>query len=229
MKPLFLLPSLNGADIPLVPGADEARRWAQEELAKKEYQDAKPGFAQLILEWFRKALGDLLNGTSSPGAGLALTIFLAVMVAVVVLIIFVIRPRLLRRNAPVSAVFDGPTTLSAAEHRNLAFTASEQRDFESAVSETFRAIVRSSEERGVCLPTPGRTAFEVVAELTPAFPALTADLDQAADHFSAVRYGHARATATMYASLMQTDHALLSTTPNYQETEQRSSLSGTPL
>lgn len=52
------------ADVPVQPGADEARRWLVEELAKPEYR-TDPSLLQRFLDW----LADLFDGATGIDLG----------------------------------------------------------------------------------------------------------------------------------------------------------------
>lgn len=220
MNLALLVPSLVhpvSSDVPLLPGSDEARRWATDELAKKVYQDAKPTLVQSILDWVQQALADFVHGLGSPSGNVALLLLVTVAIAVVVATVLIIRPRLNPGSRKESAIFDGAQALSAAGYRELAAAAVGRGEWESAVTETFRAIVRSGEERGVCAAAPGRTAAEVTGELARAFALHAPALTNAATIFNAVKYGHEEATRSMYQELVATDTAMTATKPHYDD------------
>ncbi len=200
-------------DVPVTPAADEARRWAAEELAKKAYQDAKPGLGEQILAWLQGALSDFLDGLGSLGGNTGLLVALGVVVLAIAASVIVVRPRLNRRRTQQSVVFSGPAILSAVQHRDRARSAVERGDLAAAVTEAFRAIVRAGEERGATSPSPGRTAAEVAGELRQAFPAHGQALLRAAELFNAVRYGHAVPDRAMYQELVATDSAVAAAKP----------------
>ncbi|NVM97511.1 DUF4129 domain-containing protein [Arthrobacter sp. SDTb3-6] len=212
MNPLTLAGAAQ-FDVPVVPGAGEARRWAAEELAKKVYQDARPGLGAQILAWLRKAFADFLQGMGSLGGNTGMLVALGVVVLAIVAAAIVVRPRLNRRAAGKMAVFDGTAALSSGQHRSLARSAVERGDLATAVSEQFRAMVRSGEERDATSAGPGRTAAEIAGGLGQAFPAHGTALRHAAELFNAVRYGHAVPDRGMYDELVATDLAVSSARP----------------
>jgi len=203
----------QGSDVPVTPGADEARRWAAEELAKKAYQDAKPGLAQTVLDWLGQALKELVGGMGSLPGSTGILVVVGLLLLAIVAAVVVIRPRLNRRKAKDSFVFDGATLQTAAEHRALARSAAGRGDLATAVSEQFRAMVRAAEERGISAPAPGRTAAEVAADLRLAFPAHGHELVRAAEIFNSVRYGDAEPTVSHFQELVATDTALAAARP----------------
>ncbi|WP_442213950.1 DUF4129 domain-containing protein [Specibacter sp. RAF43] len=201
--------------VPVTPDAGEARRWAVEELLKPVYQDARPGLAQQILAWLRRALLDFLDGLGTLQGSVGLLVVAGVFLVLVVAAIVLVPLRRNRRGTHTAAVFDAPVILTAAAHRDLARDAAARGELAAAVREQFRAIVRAAEERDVCSPAPGRTAAEVAAELGRAFPAHGRQLRRAAETFNAVRYGRATPTQEMYDDLRRTDQALAAARPTY--------------
>ena len=208
---------LGHGEVPVVPGADEARRWAQDELARKLYQDAKPGWTEQLFAAFRKALAELLGklGAADATMGLAVVVGLALLAALA--IVLIVRPRLQRKKAASAAVFAGAGVLSSKQHRALARTAADAGDFHTAVSESFRAMVRAAEERAVSVPALGLTALEIAAGLERAFPSQRESLHHSAELFNAVRYGRMPPTADMYEHLLATDSSLAALTPLYAD------------
>jgi len=200
-------------DVPVIPGADEARRWAAEELARTVYQDAKPGLGAQVLSWLKHAIADFLNGLGSLGGTTGLLVAVCVLVLAIIAAVLLVRPRLNRRAAQGPAVFDGPAALSAGRHRELARAAVERGDLATAVLEQFRAIVRAGEERGAASAAPGLTAVEMAGGLQLAFPHHGPALARAAELFNAVRYGHAEPSRAMYNELTATDAAVAATRP----------------
>lgn len=209
--------ALRFAEVPVAPGADEARRWAQDELAQKVYQDAKPGWAEQLWTLIKQAFAELLGkiGVAPGQTGLVITIIIVLLALVVVVLI--VRPTLNRRKRQTDEVFADSPLLSADEHRTRAQGAAAAGDFLTAVSEQFRAMVRAAEERDVSIPAPGRTALEITAELERAFPDQHVALHRSADIFNAVRYGQTPPTVEMYQELADTDRTVAAAAPIYQD------------
>lgn len=204
-------------NVPVLPNGDQARRWAAEELSKSVYQDAKPGLLQralgAVMEWLESVLKSL-NGIN-PNLGL---IILVLAIALVIgVAIWLVRPRLNRRNTPAGEVFDVASARSAREYRELAAQAAAQLRWVAAVTEQFRAIVRAAEERAAIDPQLGRTAAEVAVALGAVFIARRRDLDAAASLFNSVHYGGAPAGKSDYTRLQRLDAELQHSTPAYRE------------
>lgn len=205
-----------GTEPPVVPGRDEARQWAAEELAKAQYPDARPGWVDQLwrdfLDWLSSFDGEL----SGPGPDLAVPIILAVAVAVIIVAIFVVRPRLnARRKAGVRDIYGDERIMDADGYRSRAAAAADDGDWPAAVVHLFRALVRSAEERDVIDVRAGRTADEAAAQLGSVFGAAQSRLIAAARVFDAIRYGEAGATKADYGSLRQLDTDVLAMKPDY--------------
>jgi len=202
---------------PVIPGREEAARWAAEELAKAPYRDAEPSWLEKALAEFGRWLRSL-SGDGSPGAdgGYAVPLLLIIAAVIVAVAILVVRPRLNARRPAAKDVFDVDAPLSPDAHRERASAAAARGDFSAAVVEQFRAIVRAAEERAVVDPQPGRTAGEVAGQLGRAFGAHTRELEEAGLTFDAVRYGGAKAGPGDHAALVRLDTALAGTTPDYR-------------
>ncbi|MFI6048172.1 DUF4129 domain-containing protein [Nocardia sp. NPDC051321] len=101
----------------------------------------------------------------------------------------------------------GPPRLgAAAEHRAAAENAAQQRDFDRALRERFRAVLRGLEQRGVLEVRRSRTARETADDVTTALPLdVVAEFDPAAHSFDEVVYGGRRATEDEYRRLEYAD------------------------
>ncbi|MET7769245.1 DUF4129 domain-containing protein [Nocardia sp. NPDC005366] len=112
-----------------------------------------------------------------------------------------------RRTTPDSA--DIPVTPRlgpAAEHRAAADNAAAQRDYDRALRERFRAMLRGLEQGGVLEIRRSRTADETVDDVSTALPQdLTAELQPTARSFDEVVYGGRRATEDEYRRLEYAD------------------------
>jgi hypothetical protein len=192
------------AEPPVLPGAEEARRWAAEELAKSEYRDAEPGWLDSLwrglLDWLQSLDGP--PGTDAPVPSPVIGIVIAVVIAVAVILA---RPRLNPKAPKTKEVFEPDSELTAPDYRQRADALAAAGKWGDAVVDRFRALVRSAEARVVLEPQPGRTADEAALALSRPFPAEAARLDHAARTFDAVRYGNWAAGSLDYEAMTRLD------------------------
>lgn len=215
-------PSVPIADrIPVVPDDEEARGWLMDELAQGRYQEAEPNFleriATSILEWLGSIFADLRPLEAGPG-----TLLLALGAAVVIAAaVWLVKPRLNARTQRArTGVFSGDTVRTAHEHRALAAAAAESRDWDLALTERLRAVIRSAEERGIVDRQPGRTAGETGVQLRAAFGVVGGDTLWLADRFNEVHYGNLPANETDYQRATAIDELLASARPDLQQSAQ---------
>ena len=205
---------LAAADV-FVPDGDEARRRAQEELSKPEYQAAKPNwFDQLaadVADWFFGLFDGDGTGAVAP---LALTMITIVVVAAVVVALLVWgRPRASRAMRGRADLLGEKDDRSAAQLRTDAERRAREGDWDGAVVLRFRALARGLLERDLIDPAPGATAQGIAREAAPALPQLTQTLHEAATLFDAVRYLGAPASEADYRTLAAADDRVRNTAP----------------
>ncbi|MHA7987224.1 DUF4129 domain-containing protein [Rathayibacter sp. CAU 1779] len=198
---------------PLSPDGPTAQQWLRHELAKPEYQAAKPTWfdrlAQQISEWF-SSLGSGIGGNAAwIMAGIGVALLAAIVIAAFV--VFGV-PRLSRRRSAPS-VFDAQDDRSADELRRLAASAASAGRYDEAVRDLFRAIGRALGDRTIVLVLPGTTAQELAAEASGALPAFAARLHGAATLFDGVRYLGRRAIGNDYTALLELDRELAKARP----------------
>ena len=200
------------AEPPVLPGAGEARRWAEEELAKAEYREAAPSWIETVwenfLDWFSSLDGSSQSAGPLPGPVIGIVIALVIAAAVILA-----RPRLNAAPRRTRDVFEADSVLSAAEYRQRAEASAASGEWGDAVVERFRALVRAAEDRTILEPQPGRTADEVARELAVPFPREAGRLERAAGVFDAVRYGNRPAGRGDYQELAGLDADLEAAKP----------------
>ncbi|WP_343999209.1 DUF4129 domain-containing protein [Microbacterium paludicola] len=203
---------LEGLD----PERDEAREWAERELADPVYDAAEPTWFDRIAQ----AVGEFIANLLTPRGDLQWSPLLAV--AAVVLVVGLVvaavliwgRPRLAHRSGGGSALLFGETeTRTAAELRAAAAAHATAGEWDDAIVLRFRAVARALEERGVVEAPPGTTAQGLARRAQHPFPAHGAGLDAAARAFDDVRYLRRRGTAELYAVVAGLDDDLVRTTP----------------
>ncbi|MHA7275030.1 DUF4129 domain-containing protein [Arthrobacter sp. HLT1-21] len=198
----------------VVPDDDEAHRWLVDELAEGRYQEAGPNFleriATAILEWLGSIFAGLRPLEAGPGT-LVLVLGAAVVVAAAV---WLIKPRLnASRTVPAAGVFTGTTVLTAGEHRQLATAAAGSQEWDVALTERLRAVIRSAEERGIIDRQPGRTAAETGVQLRAAFGPTGDGTAWLADRFNEVHYGNRSTDGSDYLRATAIDDVLSGARP----------------
>lgn len=201
--------------IPLIPDGDGARELAEKELAKPEYQAAKP---TLIDQWAR-AVVDFLIQLFTPqravnlGPWAAIVIGAVLVAALIAVLLIWGRPRRSRSRASGAVLLGAADDRSAAELRADAERAARAEDWAEAIVLRFRAVARSLIERDLIAPAPGATAQTIAREAVAPFPGEGEALHDAAVAFDDVRYlGHA-GSAARYRALAQTDDRLRALKP----------------
>jgi hypothetical protein len=198
------------ADVPLDPDADEARELLIEELARPEYQSAKPTwFDQLIrnfVEWLSGLTAPSGNG-SPPVVGLLILLGVIVVLLALAFLIFGL-PRLNRRSSVSGVLFGEDDSRTAAAMRAAAEAAAAAGDYSLATAEMFRSIARGLAERTILTTSPGTTAHDFGRRSARAFPDQSSAIEDAAAAFDEVRYLDRQGTQSRYASVAALERTL---------------------
>lgn len=196
------------ADVPVTPDADEARRWAEEELSRGVYAP-RTGLLERFVEWLAGWLDAL---SAYAGGSPVVPVAIVVLVTAAVVAALVIGPPLRRRRdrIPTRGVLDGEPR-SAAELRAAADDAGARGDYTAAVLDRFRAIVRDLADRALVTDAPGVTAHEAASAAGVRLPGLAGDLVRASELFDRVRYGRRTADASADTWLADLDRRVRST------------------
>jgi len=201
-----------GADIPVDPTSPEAKDLIGQELAKPEYQAAKPTWfdiaSKAVLDWF----GSLFRGPGGDAGPVLLIVVVLLIAALIVAAFFIFgRPRLNRRTADGRrTVFGTDDQRSAAELRTSASAAARSGDWVLAIEELFRALAQGLDERTIVTISPGTTATEFAALAAAAIPTARERLLAAARVFDGVRYLDRPGTESQYQQLVALDADLQS-------------------
>ncbi len=185
--------------VPVDIGRDDARDAATNELSRPEYQDARPSIFQRAIEW----IIERLDHVPAPGGSLGVIVLIA-LVVVVAIIVRMRVGRAARTHRIATPVFEN-LRRSARDYRHDAENAAAAADFDSAVRDRFRAVVRALEELGVLDERAGRTADEAARDAGAMMPQLRSELAAAAAVFDDVHYGNHRADAAAYAAMSELD------------------------
>ncbi len=190
-------PGTVWAGVPVEPDADEARRWAEEELSRSVYSD-EPTLLERVWNWFLELLQRLTDLEASAPPNLVPVLVVVGVVALLVVALYLAGPvRTRRRQAQGGshAVFDDADATSA-DLTAAADAAADRGDWPQAVLMRFRAIVRSLDERAVLDDRPGLTAHEASTAAAARLPDCAPGLTWAGRLFDDVCYGSVRPDAT---------------------------------
>lgn len=180
------------ADAPATPGAQEAREAAEAELAKPAYHPT-PDLLDWLWHWLREHLDPTAVIPGIPPLLSGLIVLLVLVTCIILLVVLLRRFRPVGRSRRASGrLFDDERDARALAR--AADAAAERGDWDTAVVERFRAIIRSLDERGLIEDYPGMTAHEAAALGSGALEALGEELTRAAALFDAVRYGEVVST-----------------------------------
>jgi hypothetical protein len=196
-------------DVPVTPGADQARSWLRQELLDPVYHSNTSLLAR-IWEW----LTHLFSGASGLGvpSWVAAVVTTAVLVLGAAIAFWVAGPvRRARRARTSRAVHAHDDRRTADDLRADADAAAAQGRWALAVAERFRAIVRDLEQRAVLDERPGRTADEAVEAASVRLVELRPELRRAGRLFDDVVYGDSPADADGDAWLRGLDDRLART------------------
>lgn len=199
--------------MPVEPDADQARNWLEDELSKAEYQDAQPGLLERAVAKILEFLDELLSGIQGVGAPTGILLLALGALVLLALAVLVVRPRLNARKKPAGLFDETGADQDAASHRALAEDAARSGDWDTALTERLRAILRSAEERVILDPRPGRTAREAGSSLSAVFPGAAAEILWLSRRFDEIRYGGSRAAEPDARRAAELDAQLLRSQP----------------
>lgn len=200
------------AGVPVTPDRAQGREWLARELAGPEYREARGSWLARAWAWLQERLSRVeVPGLGTDWTGVVVVVLLlAAVVAVVLLVAGPVR-RSARQPEP-GAVFDAAPEPAAA-HFARADAAAAAGDWDLAVAERFRGLVRSLEERTLIDSRPGRTAGEIAARAAVALPGCAPALTGAARAFDDVRYGGRAAGAGTDEDLREVVRAVAAARP----------------
>lgn len=200
---------------PYTPDGDQARRWAEQELSRPEYEAAKP----TIVDQWARAVVDFLGNLLTPGRGadagpVALVIVIVLIVAALVAVLLIWgRPRRSRAVPRHAQLLGSADDRSAARLRADAERAAKAGEWSEAIVLRYRALARGLLERDLIAPAPGATARTIAREAATAFTGEEAALTRAAASFDDVRYLDHEGDADRYRDLAATDDRLRAARP----------------
>ncbi|MET0782590.1 MAG: DUF4129 domain-containing protein [Microbacterium sp.] len=204
---------------PLTPDGDEARRWAERELADPVYAASEPTpldrIAQAIADFFEALFATQLSGDWGP--------WVAVIAAVVVVLVIVAAflvwgvPRATGRSRASATLFGADEQRSAADLRRDAASSASKGEWDAAIVLRFRALARGLVERGAVDTPPGATVHAFARAAARAFPGHADALEAAAAAFDDVRYLRRPGTEELYLRIAAVDETVSAARPLLHE------------
>jgi hypothetical protein len=207
---------------PLDPTAQQARAQLSAELARPEYQAARPSGLTILLQqagqaignWFDSLFGGLNGVPISPNLIVVIVVVLVVVALVVLFLIFGL-PRINRRSARVGALFGDEDERDSVSLRRDAERSAAAGDYTTAIAEEFRSIARAMAERTVVTTFPGTTASGFAARAASAFPGHRDELRDCAAAFDDVRYLGAVGTEEQWRAMKALELGLREARPSF--------------
>lgn len=194
-----------------IPDGDEARRWAEDELANPRYADAKPTWFDLVARDIGRFLADLFSSENGANIGPSALIIVTVFIVAALIAALVIwgRPRSSRAVRRARGDLLGESDdRTAAQLRSDSERSARAGDRNTATILRYRAIARSLLERDLIDPAPGATAQSIARDAAAVFADEAPALRRAAVAFDDVRYLGRPATEEIYQDLAATDERL---------------------
>jgi hypothetical protein len=204
---------------PLIPDGDEAREWAERELADPIYDIAEPTIFDRIARAVGDFIGRLFGGQVPSEWGPAFALIAAIVLVVVIVVAFLVWgvPRATgRARARTRTLFGEEEERSADELRRAAASHASNGEWDAAIVLRFRALARGTAERGIVEPPPGATVHAFARAAGRAFPSLADELERAATAFDDVRYLRRPGTSDLYDRVARVDDTVARSAPASQ-------------
>lgn len=203
-------------EVPVDPGADQAREWLADELSKTKYQERTQQEAPTWIDDFLDSIQRFLNslgGQETVPFWVVVLVIVVIAARVVAFLVFGV-PKLRARSTIVAdELFEADDHRDAAAMRRDADAAAKAGDWARAVAERFRAIARGLHERALVSTTPGSTAHDVARRAASVLPEHAEALEAAAGDFDGVRYLGDAGDRAGYERMAELDRALQRSRP----------------
>lgn len=199
------------ADVPVTPDAEEARRWAEQELARNVYHEQVSWWEAFLRRLYDLFISPFKIDAPDVSSLSGLVIMAVLLTAVIVLILFASR---LRRNRKASGQKKPSATLftddaDSTELFARAAKAAANGNITAAFLHHFRAVIRTADERALIYDRVGLTAQEA-AKLVGKLPA-SEPIGRFADMFDAASYGDEPITTNQLQQLINWSEDTLKT------------------
>lgn len=197
---------------PLTPDAAEARKWAQEELAKTVYSQ-ESGLLQRFFSWLEEQLAQVFSTSGNANSSLfGSLLMLSLFVLAVILIALYFKGRF-RSSINSKSTVLGHGDQASVDLFALANQSFNASDFNQGVLYLYRAIIKALAERNLLQEHPGLTAAEAGSLGGRCFPNQAQLFTQAAQLFDDTAYGRLQCTAADYQQLLAFSQTLRTAKP----------------
>lgn len=223
------------ADVPVTPDQQQARQWAQQELARGKYHSAPMTSPPPTSSAPSPSPTPTPTPTPTDAAthhvshDLTTLLVIGLIVLFGVVLLLVLRkigkpkrdkgekktdepkPKTAKQRPKSSAPIRIEVPLTgAALHRHNAEQAAGDGDWQEAIRERFRAVIVVLDERRLLPERPDRTAAEAARDAGRVLPEHAAALTESALAFDEVEYGEYAGSAAGYAVIRAVDEAVSS-------------------
>lgn len=202
---------------PLIPDGDQAREWAEQELADPVYRLAEPTWFDRAAQAVRDAVAAFFSPSLPPEWAAVLALIAgAVVVAIVIvaLLVWGVPRRSRARRARNDLLFGDLDARSASGLRAAAQSAARRGEWDEAIVLQFRAAARGAQERDILDLQPGTTAQRFGAQADARVPdAARGVVHAAAVVFDDVRYLRRPGTSDQLDLVIRADQVLQQVRP----------------
>lgn len=193
-------------EVPVLPDAEEARRLAEAELAKSDY-DYSTGFIYRALQRISNFLAETFSGMHAGPITSPWLILLLIVAIVVVTLVFFSRVRVTARSpqerTPSAVLFADDADSAELMKRAQAYL--RQSEYTSAFLDLYRATIRHADERALIHDRPGLTAQEAASQVADLGSQYCRQFPRQANIFDAASYGDLVVSQQQVEALLRLD------------------------
>ena len=177
-------------------GADEARRIADDVLARREFAEAEPSLWDRFMQWLGDQLGRIFDAIGSGGRGTVVGVITVLVVAAIAVLLIVRYTRTVRRDPGRDLAMDAWIGRSSREWMAEAAAHEAAQRWRDAVRCRYRGLLAEFAAAGLVEEIAGRTSGEYLAAVREDIPAAAEDFADVTRRFEAAWYGHEATAAT---------------------------------
>lgn len=175
-------------------GAEEARRIADDVLARREFAEAEPSLWDRFMQWLGDQIGLMFEAIGSGGRGTVVGLITLLVVGGVAVFFVVRYTRTVRRDPGMDLAMDEWIGRSSREWMAEAAEHEAAGQWRDAVRCRYRGLLADFAAAGLVDEVAGRTSGEYLTAIREDVPAAAEDFADVTRRFEAAWYGH-QATA----------------------------------